>query len=494
MSTRALGPPDPLDLPPRSTAEPNLNDPVGSVGPDVPLPLDPSSQPTDGVGGGYGAQHVIYPGLTPPPEAMAWAGWPSEWAVPWDNGGTLGGLVGTDIVWTCVDKNATAVASMPAAAIDGNGIPLAQQPTWLLNPQPEVYATWAEFVRQIWWCYQLTGEVFIGATSRYLDSGYPRTFAMLAPWLVNAEIVDGVRRVTINGEDTTGDVLHIRYVSWPGDARGHGPLEAAGDRLLAVKVLMRYGADLAANGGIPWAVLKHKYKLQEGQATELKAQWIAAAHSRMGAPAVLDSDTELQQLQTTPKDMSLSEMQQFAESRIAVILGLPPFLVGLAVGCRLADICQRVDDLRLPLAADAPPAFQVPDGGVVVVGAAGPDRGEPRRRRVHPGDPAGPRAGLQDPGGARRDDPGRGAGRGTPPGPAARGAAVSGTRSSPIMRYFETRHLPAGLAVVSTQFRDLAEWVEENLPAGAEKSTALRKLLEAKDAAVRAALPGDDSP
>lgn len=62
------------------------------------------------------------------------------------------------------------------------------------------------------------------------------------------------------------------------------------------------------------------------------------------------------------------------------------------------------------------------------------------------------------------------------------------------MRYFETRHLPAGLAVVSTQFRDLAEWVEENLPAGAEKSTALRKLLEAKDAAVRAALPGDDSP
>jgi HK97 family phage portal protein len=95
---------------------------------------------------------------------------------------------------------------------------------------------------------------------------------------------------------------------------------------------MRYGADLAANGGIPWAVLKHKYKLGEGQANELKAQWIAAAHSRLGAPAVLDSDTDLQVLTTTPKDMTLSEMQGFAEARVAILLGVPPFLVGLPSG------------------------------------------------------------------------------------------------------------------------------------------------------------------
>ena len=68
---------------------------------------------------------------------------------------------------------------------------------------------------------------------------------------------------------------------------------------------------------------------------------------------------------------------------------------------------------------------------------------------------------------------------------------MSNTQRSPIMRYFETRHLPVALAAVSIKFRELAEWTDENLPAGAEKSTALRKLLESKDAAVRAAL-GDD--
>jgi hypothetical protein len=60
--------------------------------------------------------------------------------------------------------------------------------------------------------------------------------------------------------------------------------------------------------------------------------------------------------------------------------------------------------------------------------------------------------------------------------------------ASPILRYFVYDHLPEKLQAVSAPFCDLAVYIEDNLPKGAEKSTALRKLLEAKDAAVRAAL------
>lgn len=59
---------------------------------------------------------------------------------------------------------------------------------------------------------------------------------------------------------------------------------------------------------------------------------------------------------------------------------------------------------------------------------------------------------------------------------------------SPILRYFEYQHLTPKLADVSREFYNLAFWLDSILPAGAEKSTALRKLLEAKDAAVRSAL------
>lgn len=54
-----------------------------------------------------------------------------------------------------------------------------------------------------------------------------------------------------------------------------------------------------------------------------------------------------------------------------------------------------------------------------------------------------------------------------------------------IMRWFTYAHLPADKQDVSRRFAELAEFVNA-LPAGAEKATALRKLLEGKDAAVRA--------
>ncbi len=57
-----------------------------------------------------------------------------------------------------------------------------------------------------------------------------------------------------------------------------------------------------------------------------------------------------------------------------------------------------------------------------------------------------------------------------------------------ILRYFVFLHLPENLQKVSSPFSDLAWKIEKMLPPGPEKSTALRKLLEAKDAAVRAAL------
>lgn len=58
----------------------------------------------------------------------------------------------------------------------------------------------------------------------------------------------------------------------------------------------------------------------------------------------------------------------------------------------------------------------------------------------------------------------------------------------PILQYFEFRHLPHHLQEVSTHFYDMAHWIDRMLPRNPERTVALRKLLEAKDAAVRARL------
>lgn len=58
-----------------------------------------------------------------------------------------------------------------------------------------------------------------------------------------------------------------------------------------------------------------------------------------------------------------------------------------------------------------------------------------------------------------------------------------------VLQYFKYDHLPQALQEVSKDFYDLAVKVAERKPDNAETTIALRKLLEAKDAAVRACLP-----
>ena len=68
------------------------------------------------------------------------------------------------------------------------------------------------------------------------------------------------------------------------------------------------------------------------------------------------------------------------------------------------------------------------------------------------------------------------------------GTKVESEWSEPIMQYFAWQHLPSHLQAVSQPFGELAERLVANLPRSAERTVALRKLLEGKDAAVRAAL------
>lgn len=57
-----------------------------------------------------------------------------------------------------------------------------------------------------------------------------------------------------------------------------------------------------------------------------------------------------------------------------------------------------------------------------------------------------------------------------------------------IMQFFAYEHLPEALQEISKPFGELAKHIEQTLSRNPERTVALRKLLEAKDAAVRAKL------
>lgn len=60
--------------------------------------------------------------------------------------------------------------------------------------------------------------------------------------------------------------------------------------------------------------------------------------------------------------------------------------------------------------------------------------------------------------------------------------------TDPMLQFFAYEHLPQRLREVSRPFGVLAQSLVDTLPRNPERTAALRKLLEAKDCAVRALL------
>ena len=151
LRTRSIRPED---------VTPNPNDPASvppaTVGENVDVPGDPHGLVLEGEAGLD----------IPPPRIFAspWSGWP-DWLTPMWNG-SRSPLA--DTAWMCIDLNSSVLSTMPPYLV--NAAPTLSA-DWLRNPDPDLYTSWEEFAKQLFWDYHL-GEAFVLATARYA-TGFP---------------------------------------------------------------------------------------------------------------------------------------------------------------------------------------------------------------------------------------------------------------------------------------------------------------------------------
>lgn len=151
------------------------------------------------------------------------------------------------------------------------------------------------------------------------------------------------------------------------------------------------------------------------------------------------------------------------EGLIAVAHTIDPEYTGKEPAGEQLEVAAERDALR------APATTMVASGGVGRVGGGG--------GAVDPGTVA---IGIAGTGGV-------GAGGAVTPITGIPSVGVGGQAPpEPIMQFFAHTHLPEHLRKVSADFAMLAQVMVDTLPRNAERSAGLRKLLEAKDCAVRA--------
>ena len=198
------------------------------------------------------------------------------------------------------------------------------------EPQPGHLHAWEEFAKQLFWDWQL-GEAFVLATSPLLDrlaGPFPRGAA------VDGQRRDGRRVPPLHDRPRR---RHQRHAAPPLPvARSMTPTATARSR----------------PAGQPWspptcwpatrrlarprpsrpALLEAPEELTPDQAETLRNDWVTQRIANPGIPAVLSGGLKWSPTQLNPKDMALLELSQFTDSKIAVLLGVPPFLVGLPAG------------------------------------------------------------------------------------------------------------------------------------------------------------------
>jgi HK97 family phage portal protein len=298
---------------------PNAN-PPGSVGPNGYHPGDPNGVTVDGT--------ETFSRAMPTWSPSPWSGWPADWSTPnFGAGAGFGQLV--DTAWNGLDLNSSVIAAMPVYRTVGGEI--ATPPSWMTNPDPNIYSSWYEFAKQLFWEFML-GEAFVLPFERYTN-GYPRTMRVIPAAYVTVDMDSGFRTYRIGQQDVTAEILHIRYQSTTTTPHGVGPLAAAGARMVTAGVMSRHVDEVISSGGTPRYVIEVERALTRPQAEDVLEQWLISRAGSLGAPAIMSGGTKLASVQQmSPKDLALLELAQWNESRIAIALGVPPFLLGLPSG------------------------------------------------------------------------------------------------------------------------------------------------------------------
>lgn len=234
-----------------------------------------------------------------------------------------------DRVWVanrCMQLCCQQIASMPLRHFGG-----AREPAWVANPDPAWFPNGiGDAVFAAHWNELGYGDAYLMITSRYAD-GFPSAWTVLDSATMHVENSRG-RRIYRSGDKwlDPDDVVQISR-NPRGGLKGTSALAAYAELTWGIAEASALGRSLGgANGSIPNAVLKMKRRLPEGNAQKLQEDWMAArARAAIGAPAVLPPEVDFEQLQFSPEDLMLLELQQFDARAIASAFSVPAFMLNM---------------------------------------------------------------------------------------------------------------------------------------------------------------------
>lgn len=238
-------------------------------------------------------------------------------------------------VWRCIDIVSTGIATLPGGvfARDKNGIPTPRDtPLWLAKPAP--WQTPTDFWHRVMVSMLTEGNAFIW-TQRNQDTGQIIGLRVLDPYRVAIYENDDRTDIEFVIDGVPFDRSFILWipsftVDW--QLRGLSPIEAARQAVDLGLTIEEFGAKFFHQGTSMAGVIKHPGTPSKDEA-ELLRDMFRKKHSGVSnshAIGVLTGGADWQNITITPEQAQFLETRKYQNAEIALMYGVPPYLVDSA--------------------------------------------------------------------------------------------------------------------------------------------------------------------
>lgn len=124
-------------------------------------------------------------------------------------------------------------------------------------------------------------------------------------------------------------IFHVAIDKRSGELTGRGILPTMAGAVASALAADAYAGQYFTQSAVPSGVIKDtRPNLTQEQANDLKAKWMAAV-SGTRVPVVISGSTDFQPLATDADKAQLVQARQWDATMVAMILGVPPFLLGI---------------------------------------------------------------------------------------------------------------------------------------------------------------------
>jgi len=229
--------------------------------------------------------------------------------------------------------NAVAATDWHAQRYDpdvGVSVKLPDQPSVVTDPDPMTtpwHYRWSATEDGV-----LYGNhfAFLGELDyRTLRPGWLLPIAADEVWVMTDPARPGWYTWTIGGETFSPDeLLHVSFGNRSGELLGRGVLAQYADTLGGYAAAERHSAGYFAGGTLPPAVLQSPTIVTQEQADDLKSKWRDMTATR--EPVILPMGYLLTPVVSNAEQSQLVESRKWNAELVAMMLGIPPWKLGLA--------------------------------------------------------------------------------------------------------------------------------------------------------------------